>query len=210
MPCPLMTRAETAVPGREHDAVAERAEIEMADRAGIEHAVIGQHQRDRRIELAEAAQHPVLPHRLVVARDPHRAEQLLGDVDLPAAMHALIFAVADDVALRLGARHHLLHVALAHRSSGSPVRTWICQGWVFIEDGARLATSMISSITARGTGCFLKPRTLRRDWTSVSNSNSLDLPDPFIPWHCMHCQRVTGCRCGAQIYATPQARPRTQ
>ena len=46
----------------------------------------------------------------------------------------------------------------------------MCQGWVFIEDGARFATSMISSITARGTGCRLKPRTLRRVWTSVSKS----------------------------------------
>jgi len=38
--------------------VAERAEIEVTDRAGIEDAIIGQHQRDRRVELAEAAQHP--------------------------------------------------------------------------------------------------------------------------------------------------------
>ncbi len=48
-------------------------------------------------------------------------------------------------------------------SSGAPVSTWTCQGWVFIDDGARLALSMIASITARGTGSFLKPRTLRRD-----------------------------------------------
>ncbi|MEY9726558.1 hypothetical protein ABIA07_002459 [Bradyrhizobium yuanmingense] len=114
MPCPLMTEPRPAVPRREHDAVAERAEIEVADRAGIKHAVIGQHQRDRRVELAEAAQHPVLPHRLVVACDSHRAEQLLGDVDLPGAMHALVFAVADDVALDLGAAGHLRHVAATH------------------------------------------------------------------------------------------------
>jgi hypothetical protein len=30
------------------------------------------------------------------------------------AMHALMLAVADDVALRLGARQHLLHVAATH------------------------------------------------------------------------------------------------
>src|SRR5947199_10398474 len=35
------------------------------------------------------------------------------------------------------------------RSSGSPVRTWTCQGGVFMDDGARLALSMTSSITAR-------------------------------------------------------------
>jgi hypothetical protein len=60
--------------------------------------------------LPKAAQHPVLPPRLVVARDPHRGEQLFGDVDLPAAMHALIFAMRGDIALRLGAADHLLHV----------------------------------------------------------------------------------------------------
>jgi len=39
----------------------------------------------------------------------------------------------------------------------------ICQGWVFIDDGARLATSMTVSITARGTCCFLEtPRAAAR------------------------------------------------
>src|SRR5450432_3058262 len=56
------------------------------------------------------------------------------------------------------------------RSSGSPVKTCTCQGWVFMDDGARLAISMISSITARGTGSALKPRTLRRVFTRVSKS----------------------------------------
>lgn len=37
-------------------------------------------------------------------------------------------------------------------------------------DQHRSATSMIRSITARATCCFLKPRTLRRDCTSVSKS----------------------------------------
>ncbi len=52
--------------------------------------------------------------------------------------------------------------AVELRDGGSPVRTWICQGWVFIDDGARLATSMISPMTARETGSFLNPRTLLR------------------------------------------------
>jgi hypothetical protein len=56
------------------------------------------------------------------------------------------------------------------RSSGSPVNTCTCQGWVFMEDGARLATSMISSMTERGTGSALKPRTLLRVFTSSSKS----------------------------------------
>jgi len=37
-------------------------------------AIMGEHQRDRRIELPEAAQHPVLAHRRVVTRDPHGGE----------------------------------------------------------------------------------------------------------------------------------------
>src|SRR5271170_5720631 len=39
-----------------------------------------------------------------------------------------------------------------------------------MEDGARLATSMMSSMTARGTGLALKPRTLLRVLTSSSKS----------------------------------------
>jgi len=39
-----------------------------------------------------------------------------------------------------------------------------------MEDGARLATAMISSITERGTGSALKPRTLLRVLTSSSKS----------------------------------------
>ncbi|MGY4337081.1 hypothetical protein ACVWW3_001987 [Bradyrhizobium sp. LM2.9] len=90
-------------------------------------------------------------------------------------------------------------------SSGLPVSTWTCQGCVFIDDGARLALSMIASITARGTGSFLKPRTLRRDWTSVSNSTSRP-PCPFIPWH-RNMRAVADA--ARNIYANPQARPRT-
>src|SRR5690349_22034649 len=79
-------------------------------------------------------------------------------------------------------------------SSGSPVRTWICQGCVFIDDGARLATSMRSSITARATGCFLNPRTLLRVWTSVSKSIRcipIVSPDPDLL-----CGGLAGCSRG--------------
>src|SRR5215475_9864346 len=65
-------------------------------------------------------------------------------------------------------------------SSGSPVKTCTCQGCVFIDDGARFATARISSITARGTGFFLKPRTLLRVCTSVSNS--IPLPRYFCSY----------------------------
>jgi len=70
------------------------------------------------------------------------------------------------------------------RSSGSPDSTWMCQGWVFIEDGARLATSMMASITARGTRSFLKPRTLRRDCTNSSKSIPLLPPTTLLARRC--------------------------
>ncbi|WP_246571633.1 hypothetical protein ACNJYD_21180 [Bradyrhizobium sp. DASA03005] len=38
--------------------------------------------------------------------------------------------------------------------------------------GAHGDVDLPGAITARGAGVFLKPRTLRRDWTSVSNSTS--------------------------------------
>ncbi len=103
--------SKAAIPGCENNAVAECAEIEVASRAGVENSVIGQHHRDRRIELPESAQHPVLSHRLVVTRNSHHGEELLGDVDLPFAMDALIFPVRDNVPFRLGAGEHLFHVA---------------------------------------------------------------------------------------------------
>ena len=171
MPWPLIDAAEPAVPGGEHDAVAERAEIEMHDRAGIELAVIGQHQRHRRVELAEAAQHPVLPHRLVVARNTHRAEQFLGDIDLAHAMHALVLAMADDVALwpwRLPTIS--VHVAAAQflqRLAGQHVDV----PGLRVHRRRRAFGVFEDLLDHRARhGCFLKPRTLLRDWTSVSNS----------------------------------------
>src|SRR5689334_7996126 len=39
---------------------------------------------------------------------------------------------------------------------------------------------MISAMTARGTGWFLNPRTLRRDWTSSSKSISPSSPPAIV------------------------------
>src|SRR6202011_5017596 len=93
-------------------------------------------------------------------------------------------------------------------SSGSPVKTWTCQGWVFMEDGARLAIAMISSITARGTGSALKPRTLLRVFTSCSKSIS------GVSWvwpgggrasNTLNPECGHSCKCGLQ--ATDRGRP---
>jgi hypothetical protein len=126
-------RISRHLPPRTTTRVAQRPEIEMTDRPGIERAIISQDQGDRCVELPEAAQHPILPY-----------------VDLALAVHALIFAMGEDVALRFCPPRSpaIISSMLCRRtrSNGSPVKTWIHQGCVVIEDGARLATSMIVSI----------------------------------------------------------------
>jgi hypothetical protein len=54
-------------------------------------------------------------------------------------VHALVFAMADDVALRLGARDHLLHVA-----------------------AAQLLQRLAGQDMERATGSLVNPRTLLR------------------------------------------------
>ncbi len=92
-------------------AVATRAAIERRIVAAVEHAVIGHDHADRRVELAEAAQHPVLALVLVIARDPHGGEQLLGDADLPVAVLAREGLARAEFARLRHARHHPLGVA---------------------------------------------------------------------------------------------------
>jgi hypothetical protein len=85
----------------------------VAGGAGIKHPIVGQNQRHGRIELAKAAQYPVLPHRLVVTGNAHRYKELLSDLDLTEAMHALALAMSDDIPLGLRPSDHLMHVAAA-------------------------------------------------------------------------------------------------
>src|SRR6202012_4571820 len=80
--------AKPARPCRVDERGGHRAAVEGGIVAGGEHAIIGDDHAHRRVELAKAAHHPVLPALLVVARDFHGAEQLLGDADLAFAMHA--------------------------------------------------------------------------------------------------------------------------
>jgi hypothetical protein len=94
-------------------------------------------------------------HRLVQQRAGDRRD--VGE----RALRRLGLVLADDTE-RLAPAAIPSMLRRRNSSRGAPVRTWMCQGCVFIDDGARLATSMISSMTARGTGCFLKPRTLLR------------------------------------------------
>ena len=60
----------------------------------MDRAVIGDHDRQGCIELAKAAQHPVLAGGLVLTFDAHGTKELLGDLDLAFAMGARIVAVA--------------------------------------------------------------------------------------------------------------------
>lgn len=54
------------------------------------------------------------------------------------------------------------------RLSGSPVTTVKFHGWVFIDDGERIAMVRISLISSSGTGSGLKPRMERRPITTSS------------------------------------------
>src|SRR3546814_3094969 len=71
--CALVTGVQTCALPISYD----RAAIERRDIAAEQDAVIGDDDADRRVELTETAQHPVLPRILVFTGDTHRAEQLL-------------------------------------------------------------------------------------------------------------------------------------
>ena len=76
-------------------------------------AVIGDDDADRCVELAEAAQHPILSLLLVVARDPHRFEQLDGAAYLPFAVDAFEGMTAAEFAAVGNTGKDVLCVALA-------------------------------------------------------------------------------------------------
>src|SRR3546814_13543722 len=78
--------AEPARPGGVDQCVGHRAAIERRDIAAEQDAVIGDDDADRRVELTETAQHPVLPRILFFTGDTHRAEQSLGHLDLARAV----------------------------------------------------------------------------------------------------------------------------
>ena len=90
--------AQTAGPGGVDQRVGDGATVEGGDVAALYAAVIGDDDRDGCVELAEAAQHPVLARGLVVALDVHGREELFGDLDLALAVLALISAVAAELA----------------------------------------------------------------------------------------------------------------
>ena len=90
-----------------------------------------------------------------MALDAHGREQLDGNGDLPRSMDAFVFAVGHDLTVRFGTAEYGLGIALPH-----PLQWRTCQHvhvprLGFIDDGAFLATLMISSITVRGTGSGL-------------------------------------------------------
>jgi len=90
-----------------------RPAIESGVIAVGQFAVIGDDDADRRIELAETAQHPILPPLLVVARDAHRFEQLDRAADLPFAVDALEGMAAAEFAAIGHSRQNILRVSLA-------------------------------------------------------------------------------------------------
>ena len=97
-------RAEAALPCSETDRIGNGAEVELTDRGRLKNFVIGEHNRDRRIELAETAHYPVLTHFFVVAGNAHSGEKLFRYFDLTLAMNALVGFFRGEIALRFHAR----------------------------------------------------------------------------------------------------------
>ncbi len=83
---------------------------------------------------------------------PIAPNRLLGDLDLPFAVHACKGLAPAEFAAVGQAGEDVVSIALRMRSSGSPVITWKCHGWVFIDVGERMAMASTSSISVRGTG----------------------------------------------------------
>src|SRR3984885_6959765 len=103
--------AEPARPGGIDQGGCHRAAIEGRIVTAVQHAVIGHDHADRRVELTEAAQHPVLAHLLVITRDPHRGEQLLGAPNLPVAVLTREGLTRAELARLRYASYHPLGVA---------------------------------------------------------------------------------------------------
>jgi len=106
--------AQPARPGGIDQGGRHGAAIERRIVAAIKHAVIGNDHADRRVELTEATQHPVLAIVLVIALDPHRGEELFGDADLPVAVLACKGLTRAKLARLRDARHHPFGVAGAN------------------------------------------------------------------------------------------------
>src|SRR6202035_3648909 len=102
-----------ARPGGIDQSVRHGAAIERRIVAAVQRAVIGHDHAYRRVELTEAAQYPVLALILVIARDPHRGEQLLGDANLPVAMPTCKGLTRAELARLRYACHHPLGIACA-------------------------------------------------------------------------------------------------
>src|SRR5689334_20282000 len=102
---------QAAGPGRVDQGVGDAAAIEWPDVALADRPVKRHDDRDRRIELAEAAQHPVLASCLVVPLNVHGREELLGDFDLPLPMYARVFAMAAELARMRNAGEIALGIA---------------------------------------------------------------------------------------------------
>ena len=106
--------AQAPRPRRVDQSVGHRTAIERRDIAAMDRTVIGHDNRNRRIELPKPAQHPILARRLIMPLDPHRAEQLLGDLDLPLTMRALIAAMTAKLARVRHPRQIALRIPLTN------------------------------------------------------------------------------------------------
>ncbi len=107
------------------------------------------------IEVAETSLHPHSPFHLVFPGNVHDLKDMLGEIHLSYPIDAVVrpsYNVAG-----CGISPALSFSALPSRilRRGSPATTTNSHGWVFMADGARMAISKISLITAFGMGSGL-------------------------------------------------------
>src|SRR5690606_37275647 len=89
-PLTLHHRTDSARPGGVDDHRGDRPAVEGGVVVAVHVAVVGDDDAHRGVELAEASQDPVLAPLHVVTGDAHRAEELLGHVDLPTTVDPLV------------------------------------------------------------------------------------------------------------------------
>src|SRR4051812_14407405 len=101
-------------PGRVDERGRHGATVEGRIVTGRKPAIVCDDHADRRVELAKAAQDPFLPLLLVISRNSHGAEQLLGNANLTFAMHSLEWLAGSKLARVRNSRQIALGIALAN------------------------------------------------------------------------------------------------
>jgi hypothetical protein len=103
----------------------------MAGRTWVQYLVVSENDGNRRIELPKATFHPIMSLLLIFPSDARRGKQLFDNIDLSAPMFPFIGTMRKAFTLWRLIREHFFDITASY----------------FIEDGARLVSSMISHPT---------------------------------------------------------------